>query len=191
MVAEIVFIVSNETIIKLRCSMGAKASTASALGTMPRQDDNGITGELALENFLPYRLSVLSNRISQTIAASYRDRFGLSVTEWRVIAVLGRTPKLSASDVVERTAMDKVAISRAVAALLERGLLLRTVARDDRRRSVLALSRKGANVHAQVAPLALDFEARLLAALGPAMRDALPQVLDALNQAIDSLHAAD
>lgn len=169
--------------------MGTKASTASALRTMPRQHDSGMTGELALEHFLPYRLSVLSNRVSQTIATSYRDRFGLSVTEWRVIAVLGRTPKLSASEVVERTAMDKVAISRAVAALLERGLLLRAVDRDDRRRSVLTLSRKGASVHAQVAPLALTFEARLLAALEPAMRDALPQVLDALNRAIDSLRS--
>src|SRR3546814_1367690 len=75
---------------------------------------------LELERFLPYRLSVLSNRVSQKIADTYAERFGLAVTEWRVIAVLGRYPDLSAGAVAERTAMDKVAVSRAVARLLER-----------------------------------------------------------------------
>ena len=83
---------------------------------------------LDLEHFLPYRLSVLSNRISQAIAAATRARrFGIGVTEWRVIAVLGRYPGLSAGAVAARTAMDKVAVSRAVARLLEREL----VERDD------------------------------------------------------------
>ena len=81
--------------------------------------------ELDLDRFLPYRLSVLSNRISQAIARLYQARFGFGITEWRVIAVLGRYPELSANAVAERTAMDKVAVSRAVAHLLERGLLLR------------------------------------------------------------------
>jgi hypothetical protein len=62
-----------------------------------------------LDRFLPYRLSILSNRISQTIAGAYARRFGLGVTEWRVIAVLGRYPGLSANGVAARTAMDKVA----------------------------------------------------------------------------------
>ncbi|MGY0504990.1 MarR family winged helix-turn-helix transcriptional regulator [Luteimonas sp. e5] len=151
---------------------------------MPPQNDSEMSGELALEQFLPYRLSVLSNRVSQTIAASYRDRFALSVTEWRVIAVLGRTPNLSASEVVERTAMDKVAISRAVAALLDRGLLLRAVDREDRRRWLLTLSDKGAEVHAQVAPLALAFEARLLAALDAGEQRQLQRLLHKLEQAL-------
>src|SRR3546814_15071641 len=77
---------------------------------------------LELERFLPYRLSVLSNRVSQKIADTYAERFGLAVTEWRVIAVLGRYPDLSAGAVAERTALDKVAVRRAVARLLERGL---------------------------------------------------------------------
>src|SRR3546814_1246231 len=113
---------------------------------------------LELERFLPYRLSVLSNRVSQKIADTYAERFGLAVTEWRVIAVLGRYPDLSAGAVAERTAMDKVAVSRAVARLLERGLLLREVHGVDRRRSVLALRPEGLRVHALVAPLAVGSE---------------------------------
>ena len=59
--------------------------------------------ELILENFLPYRLSILSNTVSSMIATTYNKRFGLSIPEWRVIAVLGRFPGLSAVEVAERT----------------------------------------------------------------------------------------
>src|SRR5262245_21779940 len=97
---------------------------------------------LELDRFLPYRLSVLSNGISAAIAREYAQRFDLSVTEWRVLAVLGRYPGVSASEVAERTAMDKVAISRAVARLMATGRVTRDVHGDDRRRSVLELSAK-------------------------------------------------
>lgn len=132
---------------------------------------------LELERFLPYRLSVLSNRISEVIARLYRQRFGLAVTEWRIMAVLGRYPGLSAGAVAERTAMDKVAVSRAVAALLGRGLLVRDTHGDDRRRSVLALSEAGYRVYDEVAPLALDYERRLLAGLDAGERKALDALL--------------
>jgi DNA-binding MarR family transcriptional regulator len=137
---------------------------------------------LELERFLPYRLSVLSNRVSQTIANAYVERFGLAVTEWRVIAVLGRYPDLSANAVAERTAMDKVAVSRAVARLLERGLLQREMHGDDRRRSVLALSEAGYRIYDEVAPLALECERRLLAHLDPAERATLDALIDRLME---------
>ena len=70
--------------------------------------------EFELEHFLPYRLSLLTNTVSDGIAQAYRQRHDISVTEWRVMAVLGRYPGLTASEIVERTALDKVAISRAV-----------------------------------------------------------------------------
>ena len=56
--------------------------------------------ELILEDFLPYRLSILSNTVSSTIASAYNKRFGLSIPEWRVIAILGRFPGISAVEVV-------------------------------------------------------------------------------------------
>jgi DNA-binding MarR family transcriptional regulator len=137
--------------------------------------------ELELERFLPYRLSVLSNRISDAISSAYRGRFGLGVTEWRVMAVLGRHPGLSAGEVAQRTAMDKVAVSRAVARLLARGLLARDTHGDDRRRSVLALSREGQGVHDQVVPLALEYERRLLAPLDADERAQLERLLGKLG----------
>lgn len=137
--------------------------------------------QLDLEHFLPYRLSVLSNRISQTIADLYAKRFGISVTEWRVIAVLGRYPGLSANGVAERTAMDKVAVSRAVARLLQRGLLDRDMHDDDRRRSVLELSTSGYTVYDEVAPLALSYERELLAPLDSGERAELDRLLHKLG----------
>jgi len=118
--------------------------------------------DLILEDFLPYRLSVLSHTISTTIAKVYEKRFGLSIPEWRVIAILGRFPGLSAVEVADRTMMDKVAVSRAVTKLIKNGRIDRQFADADRRRSILNLSDEGRRVHNEIAPLALAFEHDLL-----------------------------
>ena len=135
---------------------------------------------LALEHFLPYRLAVLSFRVSRGIARVYAERFGLTIPEWRVLAVLGRYPGISANEVAERSAMDKVMVSRAVARLLEAELLKRRTDAADRRRSALALSARGAAVYAEVVPQALALEAAVLAALTPAEAAAFDRLLDKL-----------
>ena len=150
--------------------------------TTRRRPDGSEHATLDLEHFLPYRLSVLSNRVSQTIAGAYARRFGIGVTEWRVIAVVGRYPGLSANAVAARTAMDKVAVSRAVARLLDRGLLQREMHGDDRRRSVLQLSEDGYRIYDEVVPLALDCERRLLEQLSAEERATLHALIDRLMQ---------
>ncbi len=137
--------------------------------------------QLELERFLPYRLSVLSNRLSSAIARIYAERFALGMTEWRVMAVLGRYPELSASEVTKRTAMDKVAVSRAVARLIDAGWLVRDLHEDDRRRSVLSLSPAGHAIYNEVAPMALAFEQRLFGAMEPEQLTQLFQLLDRLD----------
>jgi DNA-binding MarR family transcriptional regulator len=117
---------------------------------------------LILENFLPYRLSILSSTVSSTIAGTYDQRFGLTIPQWRVIAVLGRFPGLSAAEVAEQTMMDKVAVSRAVSKLLKSGRIDRQFADADRRRSILNLTDAGRQVLDEIAPLALKFEEDLL-----------------------------
>lgn len=123
--------------------------------------------QLDLEDFLPYRLSVLSNTVSSTIAGTYGRRYGLGIPEWRVIAVLGRFPGLSAVEVAERTLMDKVAVSRAVSKLLKSGRIDRRFDASDRRRSILTLTDAGRQLHDELAPLALKFQADLLHGLDP------------------------
>lgn len=146
---------------------------------------------LALEDFLPYRLSVLSNTISASIAAVYAERFELTIPEWRVMAVVGRQPGLSAIEVAEATMMDKVAVSRAVAKLLKTGRLEREFADQDRRRSILALSAAGNRVHAEVAQLALAYEAKLLSGLDDATVHTLSELLDKLMQQARALRPAE
>jgi DNA-binding MarR family transcriptional regulator len=118
--------------------------------------------ELILEDFLPYRLSITSHTVSTNIARVYEKRFGVSIPEWRVIAILGRFPGLSAVEVAERTLMDKVAVSRAVTKLIKNGRIDRQFADADRRRSILNLSGEGQKVHNEIAPLALEFERQLV-----------------------------
>jgi DNA-binding MarR family transcriptional regulator len=139
--------------------------------------------ELRLEQFLPYRLSVLSNRVSQDIAELYSERFGLSITGWRVMAVLGHEQNLSANQVAERTAMDKVAVSRAVSGLLEQKILIRQSDPADGRRSSLKLSAKGYSMFDQIVPLALSLERQILGSLSPAEQTQLLAILDKLEAA--------
>jgi DNA-binding MarR family transcriptional regulator len=142
---------------------------------------------LHLEKFLPYRLSVITNRISGALSRHYADRFGIGIPEWRVIANLGRTPGLTANEVVERSAMDKVTVSRAVAALEQKGLLAREKDSVDKRKSRLTLSGKGQEVYAEIAPLALGFERDLLTVLSTDEVAQLERIIDKLSGKMDSL----
>ncbi len=137
-------------------------------------------GALELDAFLPYRLSVLSNTISGAIAEVYQQRFGLSIPEWRVMAILGRYPGLSAAEVAARTAQDKVAVSRAVSRLIAAGRVQRRFADADRRRSILELSAAGQAVYEEVVPQALALERSLLEALTASELEQLDTLLDTL-----------
>jgi DNA-binding MarR family transcriptional regulator len=142
-----------------------------------------------LERFLPYRLSVLTNLVSGAIASVYEERFGLTIPEWRVIAVLARFPGLSAAEVAANTRMDAVAVSRAVTRLLRDGRIRRSVAADDRRRSVLRLSAAGESVYREIAPVALRYEHSLLEGLEHAEIEGLDVVLGKLTARAQALSA--
>lgn len=135
---------------------------------------------LELEKFLPYRLSVLAQIVSESLHDLYAGPFELSVTQWRVMAALGRFAPLTASDVGQRIVMDKVAVSRAVSSLMKRGLIERAADPEDRRRASLRLTEKGRTVHAQIVPLALKYEAELYAALSVEERRTLNTLCDRL-----------
>jgi len=118
---------------------------------------------LRLDDFLPYRLSISANAVSRVIASAYEVRFGLTIPEWRLIAVLREAQSATQQDLVRRTLMDKVAVSRAAVSLVERGLVKRTTDPNDARARRLSLTADGLALHAEIAPLALGFEQNLLA----------------------------
>ena len=143
---------------------------------------------LKLENFLPYRLSVLSNRISRAIADAYEKKFAFSLPEWRVMSVLGEEEGLSAAKIAERTAMDKVAVSRAIKKLLKDDRLIRAFSPKDKRRSINSLSQKGLTIYEQVVPLAKKYETIILNKLSDKESDQLDQLIEKLNEIQIHLH---
>jgi len=154
----------------------------------PRPEISVNPTEFRLEAYLPYRLSLLSNTVSQGIAHRYQQDHDVSVTEWRIIVVLGRFPGSTASEVVERTAMDKVSVSRAVNSLVEKGFLQRRTDPNDRRRLRLYLTRgRGKQVLESIVPLAAVYETELLESLETEEREALNAVLEKLQAGAELL----
>lgn len=143
--------------------------------------ETGGRPQLRLERFLPHRLSVLSNTVSRAIAGVYAQRFGLSIPEWRVIAVLQYFPGVSSGDLTEKTGMDNVAVSRAVNHLVRSGLITRRASDVDRRRTILDLSERGQHVYDEITPLALRYEQALLEGLDPDERRRLNDLLTKLQ----------
>ena len=130
---------------------------------------------------MPYRLSALTNRVSHAIARHYSRRFNLSIPEWRVMAVLGQSPGLSAREVAERTAMDKVQVSRAVQSLLAARRLTKVAHARDGRVAHLSLSARGRAIYNQVVPLALRLEEEFLSVLSAGERKAFDALLAKLS----------
>ena len=118
---------------------------------------------LKLDDFLPYRMSVAANAVSEMIATAYEALFGLKVSEWRIIAVLADTPSITPLALGGRTRMDKMTVSRAASALAERGLIQRSANPADRRSHLLRLTSEGERLYTEVAPAALELERTLLA----------------------------
>lgn len=141
----------------------------------------------ALGDFLPYRLSVTTNRISRAFAARYSQRFGLSIAEWRVLAVLGSFAPLSSNEICERTAMDKARVSRAVALLGRKGQLDRAANPADQRLLRLSLSAAGRKTYRAVVPIAEQLERELTAELSAQERAVLDRCLKRLEAAVARL----
>lgn len=157
--------------------------------TRPVKDQAESAGDhpLRLGAYLPYRLSVASNKASGLIARAYQSRFGLSIQEWRVIAVLGEGRALTAQAICEATAMDKVSVSRAIRALDERELVRRKQRSSDRRASDVELTGEGARIYDEIAPLALDYERVLLDGVSDEDRERLMTLLEMLERRADIL----
>ena len=147
--------------------------------------------DFRLEEFLPYRLSVAANRVSRMFAQRYSQAFGLTIPEWRVLAVVGRFGTISPSSVGEATAMDKVKVSRAAASLVTRGLVKQAQDPHDGRGRLLSLTRKGASVHSGVVPLAKELEGTLSEGLNKQEWAVLNKALVKLTAHVGTLDGAD
>ena len=141
---------------------------------------------LQLERYLPYRLSILSNRISALISEIYSDKFALSITEWRIMAVLGEYHDVSADEVSLKTQIEKSILSRAINKLVQRKLLQREFDPLDRRRSMLRLTATGLSVYDEVVPVSYDYEKALVSCFTDAEREQFSEFIDRLYQHAES-----
>jgi len=140
--------------------------------------------DLRLETFLPYRLNRATAVTSRQFSRIYRDEFGLTVPEWRVLATLGDLGTATAKEIGRDSAMHKTKVSRAVASLQQRRWVARETDPLDRRIEHLSLTAAGHQAHRRLAPKMLAFEEELLGRLTATERRDLLNGLIALERAL-------
>jgi len=140
-----------------------------------------------LDDFLPYKLSIVSQSVSQLIAPEYERKFGLSMSQWRVLVIICNSPPLSANEICDKTRFDKMTVSRAVKALRVRELVGSTLAKSDGRKRLLSPTNLGHQIYNNVLPIALSYEKTLLSALSDSEKKGLETTLNKLLQKITSL----
>lgn len=145
---------------------------------------------LSLSQFLPYRCNNLGERISTSLSRIYVDRFDINISEWRILATLAEHGQLQARQISRQTHMDKVRVSRAVASLQARDLLVRQTCEHDSRASNISLTTEGTALFGQIAPEALAWEQKLLQPLGKSEQKTLFALLDKLELQLDTLAEA-
>lgn len=142
-------------------------------GSQDQREDKEIAltmGQDSIENFdlksfFPYLVRVYYQSVSGSVGDVYGSLYDLGVSEWRVMAVLAPPRSMSALDIINRSSMNKVNVSRAVARLRKRGYLKQDIDGDDRRRSVLRLTEEGCKVFYDLIPRVKEVERQLLAGL--------------------------
>lgn len=140
-------------------------------------------GSFDLEAFLPYLLNQAAEATSRAFQAVYRDRYGMTRTQWRVLAHLGQFGDMTARDICARSHIEKTKVSRAVAALESEGMLKRAPSPEDGRAEILSLTGKGRMAHAELGELARAHDRALRAAVGP---EASARLDEGLRRLIDT-----
>lgn len=141
------------------------------------------TDRLILDAFIPYRLSIASNTVSDVISSAYESLFGLTIAEWRLIAVTAENDGITQADIGVATRMDKVTVSRAAIALGNRHLIERRPNPADKRSHLVVLTKEGRRLYASVAPKALELERRMFERFDTAKLDAFVTMLREIEAA--------
>jgi len=164
----------------LRCKAGRAG---------PERPDDGRSSAhaLNLDNYVPAYLTLLAGKISNSASAAYRPKFGVGITDWRIMALLAAEPWISAGRVCDVIGLDKAAVSRSVRAMKSIGIVDVRWAGDDKHRQVIALTRKGLMLHDRMVKLSLERERRLLKSFSAAERKTLIDFLSRMRaQVVDA-----
>jgi DNA-binding MarR family transcriptional regulator len=140
-----------------------------------------------LEKFLPYQLSVLSNKVSSGIAKYYREQYGISVAQWRVLVLLSDTGNQTAKELTQKSQMDKVRVSRTMKSLLTKKLIREKTCKQDARARRYNLTQYGKQLINEVNPKALTFEKELISSLSKDEIKTFQNSIEVLNKQVDKI----
>lgn len=170
----------------------ARQPVELAIGGVARVSAPQETDRLDLFKFAPFRLNRLAAEVSGALASEYRERYGLDIPEWRVLATLGfRRDACSAQYIAHCTRTHKSTISRAVTALLDRKLVERVENADDRREFRLRLTRKGKALYEQLIPRLQRREREIMACLSAEERAAFDRLIGKLEASLDLIRTSE
>ncbi|MBK0326122.1 winged helix-turn-helix transcriptional regulator [Rhodobacteraceae bacterium F11138] len=139
-----------------------------------------------LSSFLPYRLAVLSERISKCLSLEYARSHGISVAEWRVLVHLAHGREVSVRDIHNCVNLEKPRVSRAVTGLEKAGLARKGTSKADSRLVAISLTEQGRAVLGEILPSALEFEAKLLDALSAQELERFYEIAEKLHAVLDN-----
>ena len=143
---------------------------------------------LPVDDSIFFKLVRVVNLTTRPFSESIGKAHHLSLNEWRILLVLANHPRVVASEVAALTGLDKMTVSRAIAALERRGRVVRKVDDADRRRMLLRLSAAGERLYERIGVPAKARERSLFRGIGDADQARLGRLLDRL---IDNLLTAD
>jgi DNA-binding MarR family transcriptional regulator len=147
--------------------------------------------KLDLFSFVPFRLNRLAAEVSSALAGEYRQRYGLDIPEWRVLATLGfRDEACSAQYISHCTRTHKSTISRAVTALMKRRLVERIENADDRREFALRMTQEGKALYRELIPRLLRREQEILSCLSAQERRDFAVILGKVENSLELAQTA-
>jgi DNA-binding MarR family transcriptional regulator len=133
-----------------------------------------------LDDFLPYKLALLSSSLNSAFEATISRQHGIGLTDWRILATIGQYGSMTAKQIGERGRMHKTKVSRAVATLEARRLLTRKTNRDDMREAFITLTEGGRRLYQAIVPVAEEFGLALTAKIDGADLLTVERVVDQL-----------
>ncbi len=138
------------------------------------------TSNFDIRNFTPYLLNMAAEETSDKFSSVYKNRYGMTRTEWRVLFHLGRYGRMNANEIGRRSKIHKTKISRAVRALEEKRFLSRELSDEDRRVEYLELRKDGQDAYKVLVSHAEEYERHLEEKLGRDQVLALKETLKTL-----------
>lgn len=125
-------------------------------------------------------------RLNAQAARKLRETCGLTLTQWRIVLVIGNSGRITQAELSRLTDVDKGQISRAVHVLQEMDVVRATSDPSDQRMSWLTLTENGQSKYDETYPVMVDRQASLMAAFSPEEQDAFYDGLDKIKRAVEA-----